>query len=484
MQQPSSYQPDRVVGVPRSAVIWILLAGALFGIGYAASPLTVWFLASVALLCVWGIRGLSVRERAWVLGILAFAIFARLLLVFSLFLVSEPSEVASFSWDGDGVYYKQRAEWIRQLWLGNQIGSLDYGRAFYRGYGWTSYIYVLAYLQYWFGEAPFAIHLLNVFLSLSVAVVLYRLIRAGYGKATALLGLVLLLFMPTPLLWSVSALKESLYVFLIMLGLVGAVFAVRGPSMMRRVFGLCAVIITLSTIDGIRGGAALMFVVAIVGGLCGAIATRRLSVALVVIAILPFATYRLVQTDAIYPRLKSELERAAVQHIGHVKTVGNSYKLLEDRFYVDAERDVAITAWTPVDQARYVVRAIASLIAMPLPWQARSATELLFLPLQIIWYLMVLFAVVGTVVGLRRDPLVTCMLVAIVSVGSISIAIYSGNIGTMVRLRDTIVPFVVWLSAEGVIATASVWRAKVSKRNAMYPHTDEALTEIRAESGM
>ena len=73
---------------------------------------------------------------------------------------------------------------------------------------------------------------------------------------------------------------------------------------------------------------------------------------------------------------------------------------------------------------------------------------------------------------------------AIVSVGSISIAIYSGNIGTMVRLRDTIVPFVVWLSAEGVIATASVWRAKVSKRNAMYPHTDEALTEIRAESGM
>jgi len=53
-----------------------------------------------------------------------------------------------------------------------------------------------------------------------------------------------------------------------------------------------------------------------------------------------------------------------------------------------------------------------------------------------------------------------------------------------VRLRDTIVPFVVWLSAEGVIATASVWRAKVSKRNAMYPHTDEALTEIRAESGM
>ena len=470
MEHPTSSQPNRVVGVSRSSVIWVLLAGVFFGIGYAASPLTVWFLGSVAVLSAWGIRGLSVRERNWVLGILTLAIVTRLLLIFSLFLATEPFEMASFFWDGDGVYYKQRAEWIRQVWLGNQIAPLDYDRAFFRGYGWTSYLYVLAYVQYWFGEAPYAIHLFNVFLSLSVAVVLFRLIRVGYGKATALLGLLLLLFMPTPLLWSVSALKESLYVFLIMLGLVGTVLAVRGPTMTRRAVGVCAVIIAFATIDGVRGGGAPLLAVGIVGGLCGAIATRRLSIAVLMVALVPFATYALLKTDVIYPRIKSELETAAVQHIGHVKTTGNSYRLLEERFYVDSAREIAITAWTPLDQTRYVVRAVANLIAMPLPWQARSTTEVLFLPLQIIWYLMVFFAVVGSVAGLRRDPFVTCMLVATVAVGAVAIGIYSGNIGTMVRLRDTLVPFVVWLSAEGIIATGSAWRA-ARWRNLVYLRT-------------
>ena len=120
--------------------------------------------------------------------------------------------------------------------------------------------------------------------------------------------------------------------------------------------------------------------VGLVGGLVGSVATRRLSVAVLVVALLPIATYGAVRTDAIYSRIKSQLEIAAVQHIGHVKTVGHSYKLLEERFYVDAAREIAITAWTPSDQARYVIKAVASLIAVPLPWQARSTTEFLFLP--------------------------------------------------------------------------------------------------------
>ena len=117
MEQPTSSQLNRVVGVLRSSVVWALLAGVVLGVGYAASPLTVWFVGSVALLSAWGIRGLSARERNWVLGILAVAIVTRLLLILSLFLATEPFETASFFWDGDGVYYKQRAEWIRQLSL-------------------------------------------------------------------------------------------------------------------------------------------------------------------------------------------------------------------------------------------------------------------------------------------------------------------------------------------------------------------------------
>ena len=470
MQQPTSYEPGRIVGLTEHPFAWMVLIGLVLGIGYAASPLTVLFLGSVVVLYSWARRGLSVRERQWVLGLLLFAIAARLLLVALLFLTADPLETKSFFWDGDGVYLKQRAEWIRNIWLGIAIDPLDYDSAFYRGYGWTTYIYVIAYVQYWLGESPYGIHLFNVFLSLSVAVVLYRLIRSAYGKTAALIGLSLSLFIPTPLLWSVSALKESAYVFLIMLGLVGAVAAIRGPNMTRRILGLCAVTISFATIDGVRGGGEIILGAGITGGLFGAVVTRRLWVAVLVVALLPFMAYRLIQSEVVYSRLQSQLQRAAVLHVGHVKTEGNAYQLLDERFYVDADRDVVVATWTPPEQLRYVARATASLIAMPLPWQVRSATEMLFLPQQVVWYLLVLMAGIGSIAGVRRDPVVTFLLVATVLVSSMAVALNSGNIGTMVRHRDTVTPFIVWLSAVGVVASVSSWKSLVWSHAGTHSH--------------
>tara|TARA_B100000809_G_scaffold266729_1_gene331046 strand:+ start:4770 stop:6173 length:1404 start_codon:yes stop_codon:yes gene_type:complete len=464
MQQPTSYESGRIVGLTEHPFAWMILIGLVLGIGYAASPLTVLFLGSVVVLYSWARRGLSVRERQWVLGLLLFAVAARLLLVALLFLTADPLETKSFFWDGDGVYLKQRAEWIRNIWLGNQIAPLDYDRAFYRGYGWTTYIYVIAYVQYLVGESPYGIHLLNVFLSLSVAVVLYRLIRKAYGKTAAVIGLSLSLFMPTPLLWSVSALKESLYVFLIMLGLVGTVAVVRGPNITRRILGLCAVIISFTTIGGVRGGGEIVLGAGVAGGLFGVIATRRLWVAALAFALLPFMAYGLIQSDQVYSRLQAQLRASAVQHIGHVKTRGNAYKSLDERFYVDVAREEVVATWTLPEQLRYVVRATASLIAVPLPWQVRSATEILFLPQQIVWYLVVLMAGIGSISGVRRDPLVTFLLVSTVIVSSMAVALNSGNIGTMVRHRDTVMPFIVWLSAGGVVATVSSWKSLTARR--------------------
>jgi len=48
---------------------------------------------------------------------------------------------------------------------------------------------------------------------------------------------------------------------------------------------------------------------------------------------------------------------------------------------------------------------------------------------------------------------VTLILAATAIVGGVVIAISNGNIGTLVRFRDTLVPFVVWLSALGAVAS-------------------------------
>ena len=54
--------------VPRSAIGWCALFGVFTGCMYALSPITVVFLASIAVLLRWTARRLSVRERPWVVG--------------------------------------------------------------------------------------------------------------------------------------------------------------------------------------------------------------------------------------------------------------------------------------------------------------------------------------------------------------------------------------------------------------------------------
>ena len=87
--------------------------------------------------------------------------------------------------------------------------------------------------------------------------------------------------------------------------------------------------------------------------------------------------------------------------------------------------------------------------------QIRSQAGLLFLPQQLIWYVLVAMACVGLVAGLRRDPLLSCLLAGLSVTVAAAVALHNGNIGTMVRFRDWIVPLVVWLSALGATTVAS-----------------------------
>ena len=318
--------------VSRSVLVWGAAGGTALGIAYAASPLSVWFLAAMIGLFAWAGRGLTERERRWALGVLAVAVVLRVMLISGLFLTSDHGQFVSFFWDGDGLALKRRSVSIRNVWLDIPISPFFFAVAFDRLYGWTTYLYVLAYIQYWLGPAPYAIHLLNVTLFLVSAVALYRVVRSSFGRTSALLGLVILLFLPTPFLWSVSALKESLYVFLLVLCLIAAVKVVRG-RFLTRVFALVVLVVSILAIDGIRQGAQFIATAGVGAGLVGSVVVRRVSTVLLVLLLLPFAAHRAWQDPGIQSRTMSRLQVAAVRHIGNVRTEGHGYKLLDQRAY-------------------------------------------------------------------------------------------------------------------------------------------------------
>jgi hypothetical protein len=218
----------------------------------------------------------------------------------------------------------------------------------------------------------------------------------------------------------------------------------------------------------IREGALIISGLGLAIGLMGTFMTRGRSLAVLVLLCLPVVGYLAARNPGVQARVMTQLKAGAVQHIGHVHTEGNSYRLLDQRFYsAPYPTTAAIDTMTPVEGARFSVRAITAFVLAPLPWQVRSWQEMIFLPQQVAWYVLVVLAFFGIVAGLKQNGLVTCLLAGFVAAGGLAIALNSGNIGTMVRHRDTIVPFVVWFSALGaveVIATL-VGRAARSVHN-------------------
>ena len=77
----------------------------------------------------------------------------------------------------------------------------------------------------------------------------------------------------------------------------------------------------------------------------------------------------------------------------------------------------------------------------------RSRSELVYLPEQLIWYIVVVTAAIGVVAGLRRDRFATCLFAGYAAVALLAVAVNSGNMGTLVRHRAFALPYLGALSA-------------------------------------
>src|SRR6185295_11050802 len=99
---------------------------------------------------------------------------------------------------------------------------------------------------------------------------------------------------------------------------------------------------------------------------------------------------------------------AAGQHWGHIATAGYVYTTLDERFYPEK---YVIEDMHPDEMARYVVRSFERYVTVPLPWEVRSRSALAFLPEQMLWLVLLLFAAFGAVLACRRDLLIAAQFI-------------------------------------------------------------------------
>jgi hypothetical protein len=419
--------------------------GVVVGAAYTLSPLTVWCTIAIALMIWLGGRGLEPAERRRLQIVLAVAIGVRVLVVAGLFLATDHAKLPFGSFFGDEEYFLRRSMWLRNVALGIPIHGADLIYAF-DDYSDTSQLYILGFLQTLVGFAPYGAHLVGIVLYLGTVLLLFRLVRPAFGATPALLGLVLMLTLPSLFAWSISVLKEPMFFALTAIALASVVGAVREPRWRRKVLLLAVALAGALALQTVRRAGFAIEAMSILAGVAVAwiIVRPRLFVAAFVVVILAGAV--VLARPGVQVSVSTALVQAATYHRGHVWTPGRTYHLLDERLYGDFAE---MRTMRRDEAARYVIRALFSYLTVPLPSQIYSTAALAFLPEQMVWYLLVAFAPVGLVFAMRRDPLIASLLLTHAVVAALLIAFTSGNIGTLVRHRGFALPYLIWISAVG-----------------------------------
>jgi hypothetical protein len=461
-----------MLGLPPRVLGWTVAAGLAIGITYALSPLTVWFLVAMAVLVPLSVKGIAGDERRWILTMLVAAIVLRVVAIGGLFLLTNHAQVPFGSFFGDEEYFIKRSIWLRNVALGIPIHGADLIYAFSE-YSATSYLYVLAFIQVLVGPAPYGVHLLGMALYLWATVVLFRTVRLSLGRMPALIGLGLLLFLPSLFAWSISALKEPLF-FLLTAASVGcAVKLVRGPGVAARAVGLLALVAIAVALETIRPAGAALCVVSVAGGLMVAMVVARPHPLIAVFIAVPIIAGAVLSRPAVQFKAYTAMQNAARSHWGHVATAGYVYKVLDERLYPDRSE---ISDLRFGETARFLVRAVVRYVTVPLPWEAQSVAALAFLPEQILWYVLLAFVPFGVVFAFRRDVVVAGLLVAHAAIAGLSVALTSGNVGTLIRHRGLALPYLVWLGAVGACELLS--RSSLERRRASSSPPEAAVLRI------
>ena len=435
----------------------------LLAVAYTASPLGLLFILAALLLCLAAGRGLPADERRILTTILASALVARLLAVIAMFLIGIPyhSDLAVGALSGDEAYNLGRALRIRDIMLGFGGTHYDYFVATDE-YGRTSYLELLTRLQLAFGPAPYGLRLFNALLFTTGAAVLFRMVRPAFGAVPAFLGLVGVLFLPSVFYSSISLLKESLYFLATSVLLAAAVRLLRGRGWAGRALALVAMAGSLWVLDDLRRGAIVLATAGIASAIVMRLAfTSRQRAAWALAAAVVVAGLTVTQ-PVLSNRVLEGVTGLARQHSGHVFTVGHAYKLLDAGFYMNPATPASSSiTLTPPQAVRFVMRALVSFALTPLPWQTASRGELAFLPEHLLWYLLLATVPFGLAAGWRRDPLVTAVLIGFVLPTALVLAFTNGNVGTLLRLRGLVTPYLMWI---GVLGLCVIGEALVAGR--------------------
>jgi len=303
-------------------------------------------------------------------------------------------------------------------------------------YGYTILHWVWGAVYYIAGYSPFILWAINAVVGCLSAWLVYLITRKITGKANlASVAMALTAFWPSNILWSVELLKEPI----LQLCLVTAVYLFVDLIIARRWRNIVYLALLWYPLGHLRDYHNYLVLFS-----------------LLVSAMLFFPKdkktgYRILAGVALVGvvllgpgRLKTAYLKANemiyVKQIGNLTTPGSSYRFLPERF-----KPISLggdnSPMNLQEMSIAYVRAIYYYLGSPNPITGVSHNNVYALPQMLLWYpLLLLFLPAGALYLLRYKYRESGVLIVFLLIVTSANALVSGNVGTVFRQRDVLIP--------------------------------------------
>lgn len=306
------------------------------------------------------------------------------------------------------------------------------------------FTYFIGILFSVFDYCPLMIKFLNSGLSVLTGVLVYFLGKDVFSAKIGKVSMTVFIFMPSIFLFSITALKDSLVIFILTLIILLMV-------KLQKKFNILFIALILGLtilIESLRSRMAYPLILFILTSLLVTSKQRLSRKILIVLA--------LIISFAATPKFTNlacrtfNLEAFFSSHIGFINTPGNNYKIFPDQYYVNgrlAGLDVPVIALG-------FLSGMFHLLFEPLPGRVDSVFSLILFFFTSAGYFFIPFVLRGFVGGLKYNNSLIMPIVIFLVIFIPLVAISEGNMGTVFRHRDIFMPFFILLGVTGFFRIA------------------------------
>lgn len=444
------------------SLITYALLGILLGIWSFFSLGTLYlFLIAGAIVCYLHAK-LPAEERNFVLILfsIAFLLKAILSVAYYYYFIASGG-IPVFAYDGE--QYSGRAYYISVILKGenifnhsnvnlygmpirNFINMYDAQIPAINEYQVGPYTYLLSLIYTFFGYAPVLIRMLNGLFGILSAVVAYFIAKEIFNLRVARATFAVTLFLPSIFLHSISALKDPLLNFSLILLIFALVKLFGKTSWKKYVFiGIIALLLTSLLRNKTVG-----FVLAstVLSGYILALKQKKTRISAILIALILCIGFA-AQYNKLVPMLTKIKNTAIKAHIGYVNTPGKVYKILPDRFYADPDSVGEIQG---IQLNTFIAQGLAHAMFEPFigSYTYTPQAKIIYIAQMSLWYLLVPFFIYGLLLlgRLHAGGIIPVLIFFFIIL--LTLAITIGNPGTIFRMRDMIAPLYLMLAFYGI----------------------------------